>query len=140
MEPMVYTSSEIPGRLIKIINLLEGYRKDIVQRNTLRGQDPLPIQAMTRAILREKGQMLTNWMKMREITEEMKEDKEFMNVIEELQNLLEPWDANVSVMAPDYVESLFFTCPFTSYEHCERLRKSAKDSFTPPAIPYRNTD
>ena len=133
---MAYTTPETPGRLVSVINVLEGYRKDLVQSNTLRGQDPAPWHTYTRKLLRQKGNWLQQWLRTRILTAEMKEDKIFLDAVKDLESAIEPWDANISTMAPDYVESLFFRCPFSSYEHCERLRKNAREDFAPSAVPY----
>lgn len=127
MEPMQYANSQqVPDRLQKILNILEEYHRLLVHTNTSFTQDPSPSHAYVKSLLRQKGALLQNWLKTRQLPPGV--DTDLQEVLEKLKKAIDPWDPNVSTLTQSYVESLFFDCPLTlTLAHCRRLRKQAEE-------------
>ncbi len=128
IEPVRYEEPEVPARLRSIINILEEYHRKLVHDYTSISQNPEPIHNGVAVLLQRRGNLLLNWLKMREILEEAKKDSELLAVIEKLGKEIDPWDPRISTLTQSYVNDLFFECPITlSVAHCRRLRESAKE-------------
>ena len=120
-----------------IIKALSDYKMNLINKNTLLTQAPDELKDL-RTILRLQSKIIKNYITRRAIPPMLEsEDVDLYNFIQSLNPMLDPWDADISVLAKYWCEKLFETdFSFSTAEHMERiLNKSNEDSIMPASSP-----
>ena len=120
-----------------ILKALSDYKMSIVNKNTLLTQAPDELKDL-RSILRFKSRIIKAYILQRVVPPTLEsEDTDLYNFIQILNPMLNPWNADVSVLAKYWCEKLFETesFSFSTAEHMSRiLRKSNEDSIMPASL------
>jgi hypothetical protein len=117
-------SSELPKNLQNTIEVLETYKRNIVNKHTLDNRDPSSIQSL-KIIISKRGKDLIEYLKTRRPPPD--EDELFRDVKKSLDPIINPWNPEVSTLAPYYVNLLFIeSSPLTlTVDHIETLKRNA---------------
>ena len=121
-----------------ILKALSDYKMSIINKNTLLTQAPDELQDLS-SILRFKSRIIKNYITRRALPPMLEsEDVDLYNFIQILNPMLNPWDADVSVLAKYWCEKLFETDhAFSNAEHAVRiLSKSNEHSIMPASVPH----
>lgn len=115
-----------------ILKALSDYKMSVIHKNTLLTQAPDELQDLS-AILRFKSRTIKNYITRRALPPMLNsEDPDLYTFIQSLNPMLNPWDADISVLAKYWCEKLFETDNFSTLEHITRiLNKSKEDSIMP---------
>jgi len=115
-----------------IINALSNYKMNIINKMTLLTQAPDELKDLSK-ILRSKSRTIKDYITRRALPPMLEsEDPDLYNFIQTLNPMLNPWDADISVLAKYWCEKLFETDSFSTVEHMRRvLNKSKEDSIMP---------
>lgn len=112
-----------------ILKALSDYKMKLINKNTLTTQDPNELQEIG-PILRMKSKAIKAYIIQRTMPPE--EDTDLCECIQILQPLLNPWSADISVLAKYWCEKLFETENFSNAEHFKRIvNRSTTDSIMP---------
>lgn len=120
-----------------IIKALSDYKMSLINKYTLLTQAPDELKDL-RTILRLNSKTIKDYITRRVIPPMLQsEDTDLYNFIQTLNPMLNPWDADVSVLAKYWCEKLFETeFSFSTMEHTARiLNKSTQDSIMPASVP-----
>jgi len=116
-----------------ILKALSDYKMGIINKNTLLTQAPDELKEL-RMILRFKSRIIKDYITRRALPPMLEsEDIELYNFIQILNPMLNPWDADVSVLAKYWCEKLFETDNFATAEHMERILTKSKENSIMPA-------
>jgi hypothetical protein len=115
-----------------IIKALSDYKMSIINKITLLTQAPDELKDLS-IILRSKSKVIKDYITRRALPPMLEsEDVELYTFIQTLNPMINPWDADISVLAKYWCEKLFETDNFSTMEHMTRiLRKSKEDSIMP---------
>lgn len=116
-----------------IIKALSDYKMSIINKNTLLTQAPDELKDL-RTILRLQSKVIKDYITRRALPPMLQsDDVDLYNFIQTLNPMLNPWDADVSILAKYWCEKLFETdFSFSTAEHMSRiLNKSTEDSIMP---------
>ena len=111
-------------RLKNILNILSDYHTQVIQTYSLSSQKPEETIQTIRLTLEKDGDMLEDYIRWRKVPNT--NNKALLNCIEALEKELEPWDTQISSLAPTWCRLMFKEYPMTiSPEHIVRLYKNA---------------
>ena len=115
-----------------IIKALSDYKMSIINKITLLTQAPDELKDLSK-ILRVHSRVIKDYITRRALPPMLEsEDPELYTFIQTLKPMLEPWDADISVLAKYWCEKLFETDNFSTIEHMNRIfNKSNDDSIMP---------
>jgi hypothetical protein len=115
-----------------IIKALSDYKMSIINKITLLTQAPDELKDLSK-ILRVNSRVIKDYITRRALPPMLEsEDPELYTFIQTLKPMLEPWDADISVLAKYWCEKLFETDNFSTIEHMNRIfNKSNDDSIMP---------
>jgi len=116
-----------------IIKALSDYKMSLINKNTLLTQAPTELKDL-RTILRLQSKVIKDYITRRALPPTLEsDDPDLYNFIQTLNPMLNPWDADISVLAKYWCEKLFETeFSFSTAEHMGRiLNKSKEDSIMP---------
>jgi hypothetical protein len=101
------TPLPIPERLRIILDILKNYHQQIIQKYTLPSQNPMATLTQLKEVLADKGDVLEEFLRWRNITPAAQQDQELMKCIQLLSPNLDPVDKKVSVLAPRWCQLMF---------------------------------
>ena len=115
-----------------ILNALSDYKMSLINKNTLLTQSPDELKDLS-SILRVKSKTIKDYITRRALPPMLEsEDPDLYNFIQSLDPMLNPWDADISVLAKYWCEKLFETDSLSNVAHMKRiLTKSNEDSIMP---------
>jgi len=115
-----------------ILKALSDYKMSLINKNTLLTQAPDELKDLS-AILRVKSKIIKDYITRRALPPMLEsEDADLYNFIQTLNPMINPWDADVSVLAKSWCEKLFETDSLSNAAHMKRiLTKSNEDSIMP---------
>lgn len=112
-----------------ILKALSDYKMKIINKNTLTTQNPNELNEIA-PILRAKSKAIKEYILKRIVPP--REDTDLYECIQTLDPLLNPWNADISVLAKYWCEKLFETENFSNAEHLQRIiNNSRQDSIMP---------
>jgi hypothetical protein len=116
-----------------IIKALSDYKMSIINKITLLTQAPDELKDLSK-ILRVNSRVIKDYITRRALPPMLEsEDPELYTFIQTLKPMLEPWDADISVLAKYWCEKLFETDNFSTIEHMNRIFNKSKDDSIMPA-------
>jgi hypothetical protein len=116
-----------------IIKALSDYKMSIINKITLLTQAPDELKDLSK-ILRVHSRVIKDYITRRALPPMLEsEDPELYTFIQTLKPMLEPWDADISVLAKYWCEKLFETDNFSTIEHMNRIFNKSKDDSIMPA-------
>ena len=127
MEPPndpIHSDQSTADRLQKIIDVLTKYKTSIVNKETLKGQDPANMIKNLTGILRGRGGDLNEYLKTR--NSNIDSDSIFEETVAALQSLINPWTPEISTLTKDYIDKLFIDSPPFEFKVKEYLEKNAR--------------
>ena len=111
-------------RLHNILRILENYHTLIIQKNSLDSQDPQITIQTTKQILAKDGDMIEEYLRWRTIP--LTKDEDILQCIEELSTFVDPWDIQVSSLAPEWCRLMFKEYPMViSSVHIKTIYKNS---------------
>lgn len=116
----------IQQRLQKILNILIQYHTHLLQKNTLLTQDPNTLIDL-RTLLRKEGQNINHFILYGKYPQKQEaiEDPLLKETLTNLQEVLHPWNAEVSTLSEYWCKMMFTQYPFSiSYDHMKNLYKN----------------
>jgi hypothetical protein len=112
-----------------ILTVLSEYKMKLINKNTLTTQDPNELKEIG-PVLRMKSKAIKAYILQRIMPPE--EDTDLCACVHALESLLNPWNADISVLAKYWCEKLFETENFSNAEHLKRIgNRSTTDSIMP---------
>ena len=118
-----------------ILTALSNYKMNLINKNTLTTQNPDELQEIG-PILRMKSKAIKAYILQRLMPPQ--EDTDLCACIQILQPLLNPWNADISVLAKYWCEKLFETENFSTAEHFQRIIKHSNEHSIMPASHLKN--
>jgi len=120
----------IPDNIIKA---LSDYKMSVINKNTLLTQAPDELKDL-RTILRLQSRIIKDYITRRALPPALEsDDPDLYNFIQILNPMLNPWDADISVLAKYWCEKLFETDNFSTAEHIQRILSKSKENSIMPA-------
>lgn len=114
----------ISERLQAILKILSDYHMYVLQENSLASQNPEETIHNIKNILAKNGDMLEEYLRWR--TNPLTKDAELLVCVDNLSKHVEPWNIQISTLAPDWCRLMFKEYPFSiSPEHISRLYKNS---------------
>jgi len=115
-----------PDRLKQILGILANHHQSVNQSFTLASQDPQDTIHTMKTTLSNHGDILEEYLRWHTIPEKAKKNEQLMNTIGELSLYVEPWDPEISTLAPRWCYIMFKDFPLTiSPEHINTLYKNS---------------
>jgi hypothetical protein len=113
-----------------VLNVLSDYKMKLINTNTLTTQNPDELKQLG-PLLRMKSKAIKAYILQRLVPPE--EDTDLYLCIQQLIPLLNPWDADISVLSKYWCEKLFETENFSNAEHMRRIINQSKAYSIMPA-------
>ena len=111
-------------RLKNILNILSDYHSRVIQTHSLASQKPEETIQNMKLILEKDGDMIEDYLRWRTIPNT--NNKDLLECIDSLSKEVEPWNIQVSSLAPVWCRLMFKEYPMTiSPDHISRLYKNA---------------
>jgi hypothetical protein len=79
-----------------------------------------------------KSKIIKDYITRRALPPMIEEDVELYGLIQTLEPMLSPWDADISVLAKYWCEKLFETDSFYNAEHMARILNNSKEHSVMP--------
>lgn len=96
--------SDLENRLTNILECLIKYKKALINTYTLTSQKPSILNQLS-PFLRQQCSLITDYMVRRKYPENLTDrDKDLTECLDCLKVALEPWDSDVSILAPHLCE------------------------------------
>jgi hypothetical protein len=129
---------ELPEPVIEpIIKALSDYKMSVINKSTLLTQAPDELKDLS-IILRGKSRIIKDYITRRALPPTLQtDDADLYNFIQTLTPMIEPWDADISVLAKYWCEKLFETDNFSTVEHMNRILNKSKENSIMPASASR---
>lgn len=121
-EPYTVTSKlPISDKYRLALDILNKYRINLINTNTLKGQSPKGVLEVSESIVREKGNQLIQGLRYPNSTPM---DPDVKQIVQDLQPLFDDADPDVKTFVLDWADKMFNGFVFTlEPEHIENLRK-----------------
>ena len=114
----------VSERLQNILRILENYHRLIIQKNSLDSQDPQATVQITKHTLAKHGDMIEEYLRWRTIP--LIKDEDLLQCIDELSKYVDPWDVQVSSLAPEWCRLMFKEYPMViSSIHIKTIYKNS---------------
>jgi hypothetical protein len=118
-------NNNIPEKLEKALLALADYHQAIIQRNTLKTQDPNVLEEIA-IILRQKSKAIHEYLQTSQLPEELSSDTELKSCLEHLKQTNIPYSAYINTMICYWTKLMFEDYPFSiSHNHIGQLYQNS---------------